>query len=297
MTIKTEQFYLNVGPQHPSTHGVFRLRLSLDGEVVTDVEPIIGYLHRGIEKLAESRTYTQIIPLTDRLDYLASMTDNVAYCLAVEKLAGIKIPERAEYIRVIFSELMRISSHMMAVGFYLNDCGAFFTPVLYMWREREKIIDLFDMVCGQRLLYNYMRIGGVSQDIPDEFLPAMKKFVAEMPRYIGEYNQLIKQNEIFLARSKGVGILPKETAVNIGASGPVLRASGVKWDIRKMDPYSIYDRFDFEVPTGDAGDCYDRYWVRIQDAELAYPRTGNQPDAGERAGLRGCAPVFQAAAG
>jgi len=265
MTIKTEQFYLNVGPQHPSTHGVFRLRLSLDGEVVTDVEPIIGYLHRGIEKLAESRTYTQIIPLTDRLDYLASMTDNVAYCLAVEKLAGIKIPERAEYIRVIFSELMRISSHMMAVGFYLNDCGAFFTPVLYMWREREKIIDLFDMVCGQRLLYNYMRIGGVSQDIPDEFLPAMKKFVAEMPRYIGEYNQLIKQNEIFLARSKGVGILPKETAVNIGASGPVLRASGVKWDIRKMDPYSIYDRFDFEVPTGDAGDCYDRYWVRIQE--------------------------------
>jgi NADH-quinone oxidoreductase subunit D len=145
MPVKTEQFYLNVGPQHPSTHGVFRLRLLLDGEVVTDVEPIIGYLHRGIEKLAESRTYTQVIPLTDRLDYLASMTDNVAYCMAVEKLAAIKVPERAEYIRVIFSELMRVSSHMMAVGFYLNDCGAFFTPVLYMWREREKIIDLFDI--------------------------------------------------------------------------------------------------------------------------------------------------------
>jgi NADH-quinone oxidoreductase subunit D len=265
MALKTEPFILNVGPQHPSTHGVFRMRVTLDGEVVVDVEPVIGYLHRGIEKLAESRTYTQIIPLTDRLDYLASMTNNFGYVLAVEKLAGIKAPERAEYLRIIMAELMRISSHLMAVGFFLNDLGAMMTPVLYMWREREKIMDLFEMVCGQRLTYNYMRIGGVSHDIPEEFLPALKRFIAEMPKFIDEYEQLLSENEILLARTKGVGVLPREMAINIGASGPVLRASGVKWDIRKADPYSIYDRFDFEVPVGTIGDCYDRYWVRIQE--------------------------------
>jgi len=265
MSIKTEPFYLNIGPQHPSTHGVFRLRVELDGEVIVNAEPMVGYLHRGIEKMAEGRTYTQNIPFTDRLDYLSSMTNNVAYCMAVEKLAGIKVPERAEYLRIIFSEVMRISSHMMAVGFFLNDLGAMMTPVLYMWREREKIVDLFEMVSGQRLLYNYMRIGGMSQDVPEEFIPAVKKFIAEMPGYIAEYDQLLAQNEILLARSKGVGILPRDTAISIGASGPVLRASGVKWDVRKMDPYSIYDRFDFDVPTGQAGDCYDRYWVRMQE--------------------------------
>lgn len=265
MAIKTEPFILNVGPQHPSTHGVFRMRVTLDGEVVVNVEPVVGYLHRGIEKLAESRTYTQVIPLTDRLDYLASMTNNFGYVLAVEKLAGIKVPERAEYLRIIMAELMRISSHLMAIGFFLNDLGAMMTPVLYMWREREKIIDLFEMVCGQRLTYNYMRIGGVSHDIPEEFLPALKRFVSEMPRFIDEYEQLLSHNEILLARTKGVGILPRETAIDIAASGPVLRASGVKWDIRKADPYSIYDRFNFEVPVGTVGDCYDRYWVRIQE--------------------------------
>ncbi len=265
MPIKTEPFYLNIGPQHPSTHGVFRMRVMLDGEVVVDVEPVIGYLHRGIEKLAEGRTYTQNIIFTDRLDYLASMTNNLAYCMAIEKLAGIEVPERAEYLRVIFSEVMRIASHLMAVGFFLNDLGAMMTPVLYMWREREKILDLFEMVSGQRLLYNYMRIGGVSQDVPDEFMPAMQKFIAEMPRYVDEYDQLLATNEILLARAKGVGILPRETAINIGASGPVLRASGVKWDVRKMDPYSVYDRFDFEIPVGQNGDCYDRYWVRMQE--------------------------------
>jgi NADH-quinone oxidoreductase subunit D len=265
MAIKTEPFILNIGPQHPSTHGVFRLRVTLDGEVVVDVEPVIGYLHRGIEKMGENRTYTQVIPLTDRLDYLASMTNNFAYVLAVEKLAGIEVPERAEYLRIIMAETMRISSHLMAVGFFLNDLGALMTPVLYMWREREKLLDMYDMVCGQRLTYNYMRIGGVSHDIPEEFLPALKKFVAEMPRFIDEYDQLLAQNEILLARCKGVGILPKDTAVNIAASGPVLRASGVKWDLRKADPYSIYDRFDFEVPVGTVGDNYDRYWVRIQE--------------------------------
>jgi NADH-quinone oxidoreductase subunit D len=263
MAIKTQPFILNMGPQHPSTHGVFRMRVTLDGEVVVDLEPVLGYLHRGIEKLAEGRTYTQVIPLTDRLDYVTSMTNNFAYVLAVEKLAGIKVPERAEYLRVIIAEMMRISSHLMGIGFFLNDMGAMMTPVLYMWREREKIVDLFEMICGQRLLYNYMRIGGVSHDIPEEFLPALKKFIAEMPGFINEYNQLLAGNEILLARSKGVGILPKDLAINIGASGPVLRASGVNWDIRKADPYSIYDRFDFDVPVGIAGDCYDRYWIKI----------------------------------
>ena len=265
MAIKTESFILNMGPQHPSTHGVFRMRVTLDGEVVVDVEPVIGYLHRGIEKLGETRTYTQIIPLTDRLDYVASMTNNFAYVLAVEKLAGIEVPERAEYLRIIMAETMRIASHLMAVGFFLNDLGALMTPVLYMWREREKLLDLYEMVCGQRLTYNYMRIGGVSHDIPEEFLPALKKFVAEMPEFIDEYDQLLSQNEVLLARTKGVCILPRDTAINTAASGPVLRASGVKWDLRKADPYSIYDRFDFDVPVGSVGDNYDRYWVRMQE--------------------------------
>ena len=265
MAIKTEPFILNMGPQHPSTHGVFRMKVTLDGEVVVDVEPVIGYLHRGIEKLAEGRTYTQNIPFTDRLDYLASMTNNFAYVLAVEKLAGIKVPERVEYLRIIVAEMMRISSHLMAVGFFLNDLGAMMTPMLYMFREREKLLDLFDMVCGQRLTYNYMRIGGVSQDIPDDFLPALKRFVAEMPGFIDEYDQLLAENEILLVRTKGVGVLPKDLAINIAASGPVLRASGVDWDIRRDDTYSIYDRFDFDIPIGNVGDCYDRYWVRMQE--------------------------------
>ena len=191
MAIKTEPFVVNVGPQHPSTHGVFRMRLTLDGEVVVDMEPVIGYLHRGIEKLAEGRTYTQNIPFTDRLDYLASMSNNLAYVMAVEKLAGIPVPERAEYLRVIMAELQRIASHLIGVGAFLNDCGAFMTPFLYMFREREKILDLFEMVCGQRLTYNYMRIGGVSHDIPDEFLPALDRFVRQMPGFIDEYDQLL----------------------------------------------------------------------------------------------------------
>ncbi len=267
MTLQTQPFILNMGPQHPSTHGVFRMKVTLDGEVVVDLEPVLGYLHRGIEKLAEGRTYTQVIPLTDRLDYVASMTNNLAYVLAVEKLAGIKVPERTEYLRIIIAELMRISSHFLGIGAFLNDMGAFFTPLMYMWREREKIVDLFEMVSGQRLLYNYMRIGGISQDIPEEFLPAAKRFVAEMPRFIDEYNQLLAANEILLARTKGVGVLTPDLAINIGASGPVLRASSVKWDIRRADPYSIYDRFEFDIPTGANGDCYDRYWVKILEMQ------------------------------
>ncbi|MFC2000972.1 NADH-quinone oxidoreductase subunit D [Chloroflexota bacterium] len=265
MALSTEPFVLNVGPVHPSTHGVFRLRATLDGEVVIDIEPVFGYLHRGIEKLAEQRTFTGVIPLTDRLDYLASMSNNLAYVLAVEKLAGIKVPERAEYLRIIMAEMQRLASHLIAVGAFLNDCGAYFTPFLYMFREREKIVDLFEMVSGQRLLYSYMRVGGVSQDIPEEFLPALGKFLKKMPRLIDEFDRLLKENEILLARAKGVGILPRELAINIAASGPVLRGSGVKWDLRKADPYSIYDRFEFDIPTGTVGDCYDRYRVRVEE--------------------------------
>jgi len=265
LELKTEPFMLNMGPVHPSTHGVFRMRVTLDGEVIINMEPVFGYLHRGIEKLAEERTYTGVIPLTDRLDYMASMSNNLAYVLAVEKLAGITVPERAQYLRVIMAELQRIAAHLIAVGSFLNECGSYFTHFLYMYRERERIVDLFDMICGQPLLYNYMRIGGVSQDIPEEFAPALREFLKQMLRYIGEYERLIKDNEILLARTKGVGILPREMAINASVSGPVLRGSGVKWDIRRADPYSIYDRFEFDIPTGTVGDCYDRYRVRVEE--------------------------------
>jgi len=241
------------------------MRATLDGEVVVDLEPVIGYLHRGIEKLAEERTYTGVIPLTDRLDYISSMSNNLAYVMAVEKLAGIKAPERAEYLRIIMAELQRLANHLIATGSFFNDCGAYFTPFLQMFREREKIIDLFEMVCGQRLTYNYMRVGGVSQDIPEEFLPALAKFLEKMPGSIDEFDRFLKENEILLARSKGVGILTREAAINYSITGPVLRACGVKWDLRKADPYSIYDRFEFDIPTGSAGDCYDRYRVRIEE--------------------------------
>ena len=265
MALRTEPFVINFGPLHPSTHGVFRLRATLDGEVIVDLEPVFGYLHRGVEKLAEGYTYKQSICLTDRLDYVAAMSNNLAYVLAVEKLAGIAVPERADYLRVIFAELQRIISHLVAVGAFINDCGAFQTPILYMFREREKILDLFEMACGQRLTYNYMRFGGLSQDVPEEFLPALRKFVDQMPGYIDEYDQLIAENEILIARTRGVGILSRDMAINISASGPVLRASGVDWDIRKADPYSLYSRFEFDIPTGTAGDCYDRYRVRMQE--------------------------------
>ena len=265
MALRTEPFILNIGPVHPSTHGVFRIRATLDGEVIVDIEPVFGYLHRGVEKLAEQRTFAGIVPLTDRMDYIASMTNNLAYVLAVEKLAGISVPERAQHIRVIMAELQRIANHLIAAGAFINDCGAFFTPFLYMFREREKIIDLFEMVSGQRLTYNYMRVGGVSQDLPEEFLPALREFLKQMPGYIAEYECLINDNEIFLARSRKIGILPRDVAINCGISGPVLRASGVKWDLRKADPYGIYDRFEFDIPTGETGDANDRFRVRIEE--------------------------------
>jgi NADH-quinone oxidoreductase subunit D len=265
LMLNTEPFVLNMGPAHPSTHGVYRLRVTLDGEVVLDIEPVIGYLHRGIEKLMEERTYTGCIPLTDRLDYVSPMNNNFGFCLAVEKLAGIKVPERAEYIRVITAELQRIGNHCLAVGAMFNDAGALGTPFFYLWRQREKVLDLLEMLCGQRLMHNYMRVGGTSQDIPAEFLPAVTRFMPQLTSFIDEFDFFVKQNEILIARAKGVGILDKALAVNCGISGPVARASGVKWDLRKNDPYSVYDRFEFDIPTGEAGDCYDRYRVRIEE--------------------------------
>ena len=265
MSIRTEPVTVNLGPQHPSTHGVFRMRVTFDGEVIRDLEPVFGYLHRGSEKLAEERTYTQVITLTDRLDYVASMTNNQAYVLACEKLAGVEVPQRGMYLRTIAAELQRIASHLVATGFLLNDLGAFATPLMYCFRERERILDLFEMLCGARITVSYMRVGGVFQDTPEDFMPALRKFVKEMPSYIDEYEQLITRNEVVLTRTKGVGVLTKEQAINASVSGPVLRSTGFPWDLRKSDPYELYDRFDFQVPLGAQGDNYDRYKVRIEE--------------------------------
>jgi len=261
--IRTEPVTINLGPQHPSTHGVFRLRVTFDGEEIIDVEPVFGYLHRGTEKLAESRSYVQIVTLTDRMDYTASMSNNLAYVRTVEKLSNIEVPERAQYIRVISAELQRIASHLMATGFLLNDLGALATPLVYCFREREKILDLFEMLCGARITLSYMRPGGVLQDAPEEFWPALETLVTELPHYLDELEKLITSNEIVLARTREVGILNDERAIDSGVSGPNLRAAGVKWDLRKADPYEIYDRVNFEVPIGALGDTYDRYYVRL----------------------------------
>ena len=265
MPIETEPLIVNIGPQHPSTHGVFRMRVTLDGERIIDAEMIVGYLHRSIEKLAEERTWIQNIPFTDRMDYLAAMTGNLSYCLAVERLAGIEVPERAQYLRVIFGELQRIASHAMANGTFVNDCGAWQTPLFYMFREREKILDLFEMTCGARLTLNYVRIGGVSFDIPDEFMPKLRELLDELPDRFAEYEQLLVDNEILLLRSRDVGVLSPELAMNASMSGPMLRGSGIAWDIRKADPYSLYERFDFDIPVGHNGDCYDRFMVRMEE--------------------------------
>ena len=265
MPIETEPLIVNIGPQHPSTHGVFRMRVTLDGERIIDAEMIVGYLHRSIEKLAEERTWIQNIPFTDRMDYLAAMTGNLSYCLAVERLAGIEVPERAQYLRVIFGELQRIASHAMANGTFVNDCGAWQTPLFYMFREREKIVDLFEMTCGARLTLNYVRIGGVSFDIPDEFMPKLRELLDELPDRFAEYEQLLVDNEILLLRSRDVGVLSPELAMNASMSGPMLRGSGIAWDIRKADPYSLYERFDFDIPVGHNGDCYDRFMVRMEE--------------------------------
>ena len=261
--IRTEPITINLGPQHPSTHGVFRLRVTFDGEEIIDAETVFGYLHRGTEKLAESRNYVQIVTLTDRMDYLASMSNNLAYVRTVEKLADIEVPERAQYIRVISAELQRIASHLMATGFLLNDLGALATPLVYCFRERERILDLFEMLCGARITLSYMRPGGVLQDAPEDFWPSLDSLIGDLPHYFDELESLITSNEIVLARTKNVGLLTDEQAIDSSMSGPNLRASGVKWDLRKADPYEIYDRVKFDVPIGAIGDTYDRYLVRI----------------------------------
>ena len=265
MAIRTEPVTINLGPQHPSTHGVFRLRVTFDGEVVLDVEPVIGYMHRGSEKLAESRTYVQIVTLTDRMDWLASMSNNLAYIRSVEKLAGIEVPERGMYLRVISAELQRIASHLMGIGFFLQDLGTLGTPLMYCFRTREKILDLFEMLCGARITLSYMRPGGVFADTPPDFWPALDRFMEEFPSEIGEIEQLVLENEIVMVRTKGVSPLPMDLAINASVSGPVLRASGSSLDWRKMDPYDAYDKMEFDIPVGSNGDNYDRFWVRIQE--------------------------------
>lgn len=269
--LKTEQMVLNMGPQHPSTHGVLRLELELDGEVINSVTPHIGYLHRCFEKHCEAMTYPQIIPYVDRMDYLAAMYNEFGFALAVERLMDIKVPERVEYIRVIMGELQRIASHLVAVGTYGLDIGAF-TPFLYCFRDREKILTLFEMTCGARLLYNYIWVGGLSHDLHPDFIRYTKEFIDYFKPNLKELNDLLTYNKIFIDRTANVGILPLETAINYGVTGPNLRASGLKWDLRLDDPYSIYDKFEFDIPVGQGwhgtiGDCWDRYYIRILEME------------------------------
>jgi len=263
----SEPVVVNLGPQHPSTHGVFRLKVTLDGEIVRDAEMRIGYLHRSMEKLAEERTYTQNIPFHDRIDYLAAMSNNLAYCLAAEELLGVEVPPRADAIRVMFAELQRIASHAMANGTFINDCGAWHTPLFHMFRDRERVLDMFEMTCGARLTTNYMRIGGVAFDLPDELLPTLESFLADMPERIADYEALLLENEILHARARGVGVISLEMAINSSLSGPVLRATGVPWDLRKANPYCGYEHYEFDVPVGEQGDCFDRFLVRMAEVK------------------------------
>lgn len=259
---------LNMGPQHPSTHGVLRVLLELDGETVVRAQPDIGYLHTGIEKSCESKTYSQAITLTDRLDYLAPLSNNLCYCLAVEKLLGIVAPSRAQFIRVLLAELTRIGSHLVWLGTHAIDIGAM-SVFLYCFREREEILKIFELVSGQRMMTSYFRIGGLALEPPPNFLKRVETFIDSMPARIDEYEDLLTKNKIWLARTKGVGYLSAEDALAMGVSGPNLRASGVGWDLRKSNPYSGYEKLTFEVPTKTAGDVYARYLVRIAEMREA----------------------------
>ncbi len=277
----TELYLLNMGPQHPSTHGVLRVLLELDGETVVQATPVMGYLHRGLEKLAEARTYPQFIPYTDRLDYVSSMCNNLAYCQAVEKLIGAEVPERAEYIRVIMAELNRIASHMLFIGATALDLGGM-SGMMYTFRDREYILDLFNLASGSRLTYSYVRIGGVMNDISAEFIELLCKFLADLPGMLTEYDNLINGNEIFQARLKGVSIVPVDRLISQGVTGPVLRASGIDYDLRVKKPYGIYDRFQFAVPTGSVGDNWERYLMRVleikESAKIVAQALENLPD-------------------
>jgi NADH-quinone oxidoreductase subunit D len=254
---------ISMGPHHPSTHGVFRMDVVLDGETVVKLKPVFGYLHRNHEKIAEGTTYLSSMPYTDRLDYFCSLTNNWAYALAVEKLAGLDVPERAEYLRVITAELTRLQNHSCLIGFLVMDMGALGTPLMYAFRERERILDLFESLTGARMMCNYMRFGGCRVDLPPGWLEAARQIVDGYPQFLDETENLFTSNEILLARTQGVGALPRDLAINAGITGPMLRASGVNYDVRKVDHYGIYDRFQFRVPLGDHGDVYDRYMMRI----------------------------------
>src|SRR5271166_5981338 len=260
----TKTMVLNMGPQHPSTHGVLRVLLELDGENVVTSIPDIGYLHTGIEKSCEAKTYSQAITLTDRLDYLAPLSNNLCYCLAVEKILGIEAPKRAQYIRVLLTELQRISSHLVWLGTHAIDLGAM-SVFLYGFREREEILKIFEMVAGQRMMTSYFRIGGLALEPPLGWLKRVKAFIDKFPPRIAEYEGLLTRNPIWLMRTQGIGTISAQDAVAIGLSGPSLRGSGVKWDLRKNQPYSSYDKFDFDVPTRSEGDVYARYMVRVAE--------------------------------
>ena len=259
---------LNMGPQHPSTHGVLRVVLELDGETVLRAKPIIGYLHTGMEKQAEYKTYTQSIPQTDRMDYLSPMSNNLALCLSAEKLLDIRAPERVQAIRVLLCELTRISAHCVWLGTHALDIGAM-TVFFYCFREREKVLSIYDMVCGARMTASYFRVGGLAMDIPEGFLDKCEKFVDEMPAHADEYETLLSKNPIWLGRLQGVAPLTATQALALGATGPTLRGSGVAWDLRRDQPYCDYDRYEFEVPTGKNGDAYDRYMVRVAEIRQA----------------------------
>jgi len=252
-----------MGPHHPSTHGVFRMDVVLDVEKVVKLKPVCGYLHRNHEKIGENISYLASMPYTDRLDYFCSMTNNWAYALTIEKLAGLAVPERAEYIRVIMAELTRLQNHTCLIGFFVQDMGALGTPMMYAFREREKILDLFEAVSGARMMCNYMRFGGVRVDVNDEWIAQAKKVVSDYSKFLDEFGTFLTENEIVLARTQFVGVLPKELAINASITGPMLRAAGVNYDLRKVDKYGIYSRFNFQVPVGEHGDIYDRYMVRV----------------------------------
>lgn len=262
-TLETQMLEVNLGPQHPSTHGVFQMNVVLDGETIVTLKPVMGYLHRNHEKLAENMSYLGSMPFTDRLDYICSMSNNFAYATAVEKMANMEVPERAQYIRIIMAELTRLVNHTLLIGFMLNDLGAFFTPILYAFREREKILDLFESVAGSRMMCNYFRFGGLKVDLTSDFIPRVRQIITNYPKFLDEFEKLLTENEILMARCQNVGVISKELAINAGLSGPMLRACGVPYDIRKIDGYSIYNRFKFRVPVGAHGDVYDRYFLRI----------------------------------
>ena len=255
---------LNVGPQHPATHGVLRVRIELDGETIVHAEPIVGYLHTGIEKNMEAKKYTQAITMTDRMDYLAPMSNNFVFVLAVEKLMGVEVPLKAQYIRVILAELTRLNSHLVWLGTHATDIGAM-TMLLYCFREREKILKIYEMVSGVRMMSTYFRIGGLAKDVPAGFDERVKDILDTFPAKIDEYENLLTENPIWKNRTIGVGKISGEEAIKSGLSGPMLRASGVNWDIRKSNPYSSYDKFDFDVPLGKNGDTYDRYRCRVAE--------------------------------